>query len=315
MLMTRKILHIVLLWLFLSGLTIRQSYGQDFPWNLQYISNMHTVNPAFVGMWDIGGFMASTRKDYTSIKGAQSIQYVSYRTPIKNSQGSWALNVTKRDVGREKQLFFTGDYSYQVRLDMYNYFRFGLRGGIVNYDNNLKDYQLYPDNIPDPEFQTDLNMHFMTVLGVGGVFFNDNFYISFSVPQVINNTFKVNRAGYSSLQEFKTAYLASGYVLKMPMGVLFRPNVLVVGTVGKPVYFDFAGVVYLPNNLQIGMNMRTNGSVCLNAQFAFGNGLKVGYAADYALWQDIRKFQFGTHEILIGYEFNLYRKAGRPNYF
>jgi type IX secretion system PorP/SprF family membrane protein len=313
--MTRKLRHIILFGLLISTLAVKQALGQEFPWSLQYISNMHTINPAFVGMWDLAGFTASTRKDYTSIRGAQAIQYLSYRTPVKDHESGWALNITKRNVGREKQLFFTGDYSYQVRFDMHHYLRLGLRVGFVNYDNNLTDYQLYPDNIPDPEFQTDLNMHFMTVFGVGGIFFTDNYYISFSVPQVINNTFKVNRTGYSSLQEFKTAYLAGGHMFRLPMGILARPNVLIVGTVGKPVFFDFAGVIYLPNNLQFGLNMRTNGAVCLNAQYTFGNGIRIGYAADYALWQDIRKFQFGTHEILIGYDFNLYRKAGRPNYF
>ncbi len=313
--MIRKFSHIAIFILLVLTLTGRKAFGQEFPWSLQYINNMHTINPAFVGMWDLAGVMVSTRKDYISIKGAQAIQYLSYHTPVKNHESGWAFNIIKRDVGREKQLFVTGDYSYQVRFDMYHYLRLGLRAGFVNYDNNLTDYQLYPDHIPDPEFQTDLNMHFMTVLGVGGVFFNDDYYISFSVPRVINNTFKVNRTGYSSLQEFKTAYLSSGYVFKLPLGVLVRPNVLVIGTVGKPVYFDFAGVIYLPNNLQFGLNMRTNGAVCLNAQYTFGNGLRIGYAADYALWQDIRKFQFGTHEITVGYDFNLYRKAGRPNYF
>jgi type IX secretion system PorP/SprF family membrane protein len=199
---------------------------------------------------------------------------------------------------------------------MYYYLRFGLRAGIANYSPNLDYYHLYPDQIPDPEFLSNVNHQFMTAFGFGAVIFDDNLYVSLSVPQVINNTFKVNREGYSSLQEFKTAYLSGGYMFKLPMSLLLRPNLLVVGTVGKPVYFDVAGVVYLPSNLQFGVNIRSNGSSCFSGQYTFSNGLRIGFAADYAFFQDIRKFQYGTYEVMVGYDFNVYRKKNaRPNYF
>ncbi|HBY51235.1 MAG TPA: hypothetical protein DEH15_02070 [Marinilabiliales bacterium] len=76
-----------------------------------------------------------------------------------------------------------------------------------------------------------------------------------------------------------------------------------------------AAVVYLPNNLQFGLNLRTNGSSCFSGQYTFSNNLRIGFAADYAIFQDIRKFQVGTYELLVGYDFNIYRKTGRPSYF
>lgn len=292
-----------------------QVKGQEFPWSLQYISNMYTINPAFVGMWDKVGFLVSTRQDYTTIKGATMFQQFSYNTPIKDHTSGVGLNVIKRYVGIEKQLFFTADYAFQVRLDMYNYLRFGLKAGILNYSNSLSRYHLYPDYIIDPEFLNDIKNYNMSVVGVGGVFFNDHLFISFSVPRLINNTFRVNRTGYSSLSEFKTAYLAGSYVFKLPMGFLLRPNVLLIGTVNKPVTFDAAAILYFPYSLQLGLNLRSNGSTCLSGQVSLANNIRIGFAADYALFQDIRKFQVGTYEILVGYDFNIYRKSSRPNYF
>jgi len=315
-LMTRKYLYIIISVLSLLVFTKKHAKGQEFPWTLQYISNMHTINPAFVGMWDQAGFMLSTRKDYTTIKGANLYQQLSYHTPIKDKESGIGLNVINRNVGLEKQLFFTGDYSYQIRLDMYYYLRFGLRVGFVNYSNNLTDYQLYPDGVPDSQFLTDLRMQFMTVVGFGGIIFNDDYYVSLSIPQFINNTFQVNHSGYSSVQEFKTVYLSTGYLFHLPMSLLLRPNLLIVGTVNKPVYFDAAAILYLPNNLQFGINMRSNGSSCFSAQYTFSNNMRIGFAADYAFFQDIQKFQLGTYEVLVGFDFNVYRKKNaRPNYF
>lgn len=297
--MIRRFIHISILMLLLF-FAEKQAMGQDFPWSLQYITNMHILNPAYVGMWDKSGFMLSTRKDYASIGGSAFYQQFSYHKPVKDEKRGLGFNIQRRSVGREKKLFFTGDYSYQVRLDMYNYLRLGLRAGFVNYDNNTTDYQLYPDQIPDPEFLTDIHMYFMTVFGFGAVFFNDHLYVSLSVPQVINNTFKVNRVGYSSLHEFSTVYLSAGYVFKLPQDLHIRPNLLVVGSVGKPVYFDAAAVLYLPINLQLGLNIRSTGSTCVSSQYTFGNNLRIGFAADFALFQDIRKFQLGTYEFLVG---------------
>lgn len=311
--MRRKFVHII----FISFLLIasKQSGAQEFPWTMQYLTNMSTINPAYVGMYDISGFMLSTRKDYVSINGANMYQQFSYRTPIRDTESGIGFNIIKRNVGFEKQLFLTFDYSYQVRLDMYNYVRFGFKGGVVNYTNNLTDYHLYPDGIPDSQFMSDVSNYFMTVFGAGLVVFNDKYYVGLSVPQFINNTFDVNRAGFSSLQEFKTAYLAGGYLFRLPFGVQFRPNALIIGSLGKPVSFDLGAVVYLPNNLNLGINARSTGAFCLSAQYAFPNNVKIGFAADYALFQDIKKFQIGTYEIMVSYEFNLYRKGGRPNYF
>ncbi len=316
LLMTRKLKYIIILVLSILTTSTMLLKAQEFPWTLQYLTNMNTINPAFVGMHDKAGLMVSLRRDYVWIAGSNMFQQCSYQTPIRDTKSSVALNLTKRNIGYEKQLFLTFDYSYQIRLDLYNYLRFGFRAGVANYGNNMSDYRLYPDGIPDSQFMADVNNYYMTAFGVGALVFNDDYYVSVSVPQVVNNTFQVNRTGYSSLQEFKTLYLMGGYVIKLPFGFQLRPNVLLVGTVSKPLSFDMGAVLYMPNNLNLGINARSNGSFCLSGQYVFQNNLKMGFAADYSVFQDIRKFQIGTYEVNVTYEFNIYRKSGgRPNYF
>lgn len=311
----RWIYRIVFLLLFFSVFE-KQAEGQEYPWSLQYITNMHTINPAYVGMWDRSGLMLSTKSNWVGISGAPLSQYLGYFTSIKDQKSGVGVSLQRIRIGGEKRLFLTGDYSFQVRTDMYHYLRFGLRAGIVNFDNDLTDYQLYPDKIPDSEFTNDVKLYYMTTFGLGAVFFTNDYYISLSAPQIISNTFQVNRSNYSSLEDFKTIYLSGSYVFKMNNNIRFRPNMLVAATIGKPVYVDLAGLVYLPSNLQLGLNLRSNGMVCFSGQYTFMNNIKIGFAADYAVISDIRKFQLGTYEVLIGYDFNIYkRKYTRPNYF
>ena len=314
--MIRRYIHIFIL-LLISALVGKQNaLGQEFPWSLQYVTNMNTINPAYVGMWDRAGLFISSRTNWVGIKGAPLTQQFSYNTPVKDQKSGVGLNIQRRNVGLEKSLFVTGDYSFQVRLDVYNYLRFGFRAGFVNYDNNLKDYQLYPDQIPDPEYTTDVRQYFMTVFGVGAVMFDDKYYVSLSIPQIINNTFSVNQNGFSSLHELRTVYLAGGYVFKLPSTIMLRPNLLAVATIGKKLYFDASAILYLPGDLQFGLNLRSNGAVCFSGQYTFANNVRIGFASEYYVIPDIRKYQLGTYEIMIGYDFNLYRKKySRPYYF
>jgi len=313
--MIRRFKHIVILILLLVVAGIKAK-GQEFPWSLQYVTNMNTINPAYVGMWDRAGLFISTRINWVGIKGAPLTQQFSYYTPIRDQKSGVGVNLQRRNLGLEKSLFLTGDYSYQVRLDVYNYLRFGFRAGFVNYDNNLEAYQLYPDQIPDSEFTTDVRQYFMTVFGFGAVLFDDRYHVSLSIPQIINNTFKVNQNGFSSLHELRTVYLSGGYVFKLPSTIMLRPNMLVVATVGKQVYFDASAIVYLPGDLQFGLNIRSNGAMCISGQYTFKNNIRIGYASEYHVIEDIRKYQLGSYEIMVGYDFNLYRKKNtRPYYF
>lgn len=314
--MIHKFLTILVLNLLFCTVFYKQTKGQEYPWSLQYITNMHTINPAYVGMGDQAGLMVSTRINLVGISKSPLSQQVSYHTPVKDQKSGWGLNVRNMNIGREKQLFLSADYSYQVRVDWNHYLRFGMRGGIVVFDNNMTDYQLYPDRIPDMEFTSDVKMLFMSLVGLGAVFYNEDYYLSLTVPQVINNTFNINRSYFSSTREFKTAYLSGGYVFIMDKSIRLRPNFLIIGTVDKPFYFDASVILYLPSNLQLGLSARSNGEVCFTAQYQFNNGLRIGYASDYAIVQDVRKYQVGTYEMVVGYDFNIYRKQNpKPHYF
>lgn len=294
----------------------KQAEGQEFPWALQYVTNMSIINPAYVGMWDKSGLLVCTQQGWVGIKGAPMYKYASYFTPVKNQRSGVGVEVHMSNIGIEKRIYLTGDYSYQVRMDFTHFLRFGLRAGVVNFSNNLNDYGLYPDGKDDDEFKKNIEMYNMTTFGLGGVYFTRDYYISLSLPNVINNTFKTNASGFSSMHNFNTVYLGGGYVFNMGQEMRFRPNLLVIASMGKPIYFDAAALVYLPSNLQLGVNLRSTGAVSLSAQYTFQNRMKIGYASEYALVQDIRKFQVGKYEILVGYEFNVNkRRSKKPNYF
>jgi type IX secretion system PorP/SprF family membrane protein len=295
--------------LFLSY--IQHAKSQDYPVTLQYTTNMFTINPAYMGMNNTAGFMSSTRIDNTSINGSAIYRQLSFRAPIRSINSGIGINVIHRNIGKEKQLYCTFDYSYQIRLSMKSYLRFGLKAGVVNYRNNLTDYQLYPDGFSDSQFMTDVKNYYMTVWGAGVSISNENYCIGLSVPQFINNTYKVNSEGYSSLAELKTGYISGEYMLNILNGIRVKPVILLIITVDKPLLFDVGAVSYLPKHLDLGLHVSKNGDFCFSGQYLLNKNIKVGFATDYPVFHDISKYNLGTYELIVGYQFETRPNRGR----
>lgn len=303
---------LVLLFLYFA----MQTPGQEFPRLLHYSVNMQSVNPAFVGMWGQTGFWVSTRTNWIGVRGAVAEKQFSCYTTVSDHKAGVGVNVQRLVMGRENRLFLTGDYSFQIRVGLEHYLRFGLRAGIVNFDNSLKNYHLYPDYISDPEYIANVRLYYMTTMGLGALYFSDRYYLGFSIPQMISNTFSVNRDVWYSTPEVSTFYLSGGAVFRPSRSVYLRPNILIVRTPGKPVSVDASLLAYLPHSLLLGCNLRSDGLVCFLTQYTFRNNVRIGYAVDYPMSADIRKFQFGSGEIVVGYTFNPdKRRYVKPTFF
>jgi len=313
--MIKRLTHHMVFTVFLL-LAVVQVKGQDFPWSLQYITNMYTINPAYVGMWEQGGALLSTRVNWVGITGAPLAQQFSFHSPIKGQRSGLGMNLQRMNIGKEKRFTLSADYSYQLRFDMHNYFRFGLRAGILSLNNNLKDYDWYPDNIEDPESLSNVEMLNMTIVGIGMIFFGDKYYVSLSVPQRAINTFGIDQNLYSYMPELQTSYLSTGYAFTLKNTFVLRPNLLITSTPGRPLAFDASAILYLPGNLQGGISFRSNGAMCISGQYTFRNSLRIGYAAEYYIVPDISKYQMGSYEVFVGYDFKIgKRKNTSVHYF
>ncbi len=305
--------HMVLF--LLLGLLATVSRAQEFPYALNYVDNMFTINPAYVGMWEKVSITSMSRKNWISIQGTPFFQTFSYNSPVKNENNGIGINLQSYTIGHERRFSITGDYAYNMRVSRTAYLRMGLRVGFMNYRNNLLDYILFPDRVPDSEFMTDVNLKYMATWGVGALLFDRDYYISLSVPKIINNSLSVTVNKYSSLPEIRNFYLAGGYVFHLVHNVKFKPAGLITFASGEVPYFDGSATVILPNDLSVGILLRSNGVTCLNASYKLRN-LRFGFASEYALFSDIKKYQLGTYEFYINYEFNFYkRKYVRPVYF
>ncbi|MBN1820178.1 MAG: type IX secretion system membrane protein PorP/SprF [Prolixibacteraceae bacterium] len=305
--MKKKLKYSLILLIILLGLNWHSNAQLD-PMFTQYMFNTQSINPAYAGMWEKIGFFSLVRRNFAGIDRAPLTQLISFHTPVKNEFVGVGLNIINDNIGRETRLSIFGDYSFKVLLKRDLYLRLGLKFGFLNYNNRLSEYELYPDNQFDPAFQGEINNKFMPNFGVGAFLYNDYFYVSLSIPKLIQNDFAANVNNFSSLAEAQHVYLTAGYIFGMPKSIKFKPSVLFRYTLGLPLQFDLAGTFNFKERFELGAMLRTGSSIGFIAQWIFNKKLRVGYAVDVPI-TEIFNYQYGCHEVMVSYDIDFYGRS------
>lgn len=286
--------------------------AQQDPMYTQYMFNTQTINPAYAGTWESMGFMVLGRHQWVGLEGPHTYTF-SMQSNLKNEKVGLGLNIISDKIGKENRLGLYGDYSYQFKVSQNSNLRLGLKGGVTNYHNNLSEYQQYPGEV-DPASQGEVDVKFMPNFGVGGFLYSEKYFVSLSVPKIIENDFETNYNNYSTEAELRHFYLSAGYVFKLSESLKFKPTFLTKATLGAPVELDFSANFLLKDKVWLGAMYRTGDSFGFIAQWIFDKKLRIGYAIDFSTTK-LQSYHNGSHEVMISYEIGLKRKWSTPRMF
>ena len=290
------------------SLTVRLAGQTNDPVFTQYMNSMQTINPAYAGMWDKVGIQVFTRRYFLGQDKAPLVTSATFYKPIKNDNNGLGLNIMEEHFGHEDRITVTLDYSYQVKLDWHTYLRLGLKVGILNYNNLLTKYNLDPWNYPDAAFQEDVHIPALLKWGIGGLVYTRDYYIGLSIPQIVENDFEANRNNYQSMAEVRYAYLLGGYFFRRQRQIRFKPTLMIKAAIGEPIQADFAANWMFFDKFWIGGMYRTNNTAAIITQFVMMKNIRFGYAMEFPFGKEIWKYQIGTHEFRLVYEFDFYKR-------
>lgn len=291
------------------------SKGQQDPMYTQYIFNLQTVNPAYVGYWQTMGVTLLSRHQWVGINGHPTTQTFSFQTPLRSQNVGVGLNVVLDKVGLEKRLLVSLDYSYNVLLSENTSLRFGIKGGFTNYSHNLSEYEQYPDNQSDPLFQGTIDNKFMANFGVGLFLSSPKYFLSLSLPKIFENSYQSNVANYSTKSELRHFFFAGGMMFNISDNVKFKPSFMAKTVEGSPFEYDISANFLLAEKFWIGGMYRSGDAFGAIAQWIINKKLRLGYAYDFTT-TDLRNYHNGVHEIMISYEFVFAKRIIiSPRYF
>ncbi len=289
------------------------SKGQQDPMYTQYIFNLQTVNPAYVGYWQKIGITLLNRDQWVGFDGHPSTQTLSFQTPLESQNVGLGFNVVLDKSGLEKRLLLNLDYSYRVFLSANTSLRFGIKGGITSYSNNLSEYTQYKPS--DPLFQGTIDNKIMPNFGLGLFLSSPTYFLSLSIPKVMQSKYQSNINNFSSVSEVRHLFFAGGMLFDIAKNVKFKPGFMAKIVKGTPFQYDLSGNFLLAEKFWIGGMYRSGDSFGVIAQWVIDRKLRLGYAYDFNT-SGLQNFQNGIHEVMISFEF-VYakRRLISPRYF
>lgn len=302
----------VLIFFFLA-----RSFGQAEPISTQYMFNMQPVNAAYAGMWEKIGFSSLVRKQWAGINRSPLTQIISFHSPTKNKRVGLGLNVTNDRYALENKLSIFGDYAYEISLTPQTHLRMGLKFGFVNYNNPLTQYQLYPDDEYDYAYAQDVDLNFLPNFGLGAFLYEENYYISLSIPKLIKNNYTANINNYDLEAQVQTVYLGAGYIFRFITlnYLVFKPTVMLTAHRGLPLQYDIAANFLINHKVWLGLMNRSGNALSFISQWIFDNNLRLGFAMDLT-YNEIFPYQYGTYEITLGFDMDFFgRSYIREKYF
>jgi len=290
-------------------LTISATMAQQQVMFTQYMFNQTAINPAYAGSHRTLSVTALARKQWAGLEGAPSTLTLSAHSPIKNQRVGVGLLVVNDKIGVTSQTGLYNAYSYRIPFQNGGRLAFGLQIGFTAY--NAK-FSTVSDT--DPTFAGDVKEVHPNV--GGGLFYNTKlFYVGFSAPQLIQNTFDRNNIDSDS-KMLRHYFLTAGYVFTLNRQLKLKPSFLVKAVDGAPVQFDVNLNLLMQEVLWVGVSWRSFESVDALVQFQITEKLQFGYAYDFSTTRELSRVNSGSHEIMLNYRVLKKRQSKSiPRYF
>jgi type IX secretion system PorP/SprF family membrane protein len=301
---------------------------QDAEYNM-YLFNGLYINPAYAGSQGVLSAMAIYRQQWAGLDGAPMTVNASVNSPLKKrDQYALGLTLSNDRLGFTNMFSATGAFAYRIKIKNGNVIALGVQAGATYYQQRSRD-AFTGDNNYDPAFSVNTNLWLPNV-GLGIYAYGKRYFAGFSVPHMIpfslDTKWKLQTSD-AVAHEYNYYLLTAGYVFGKDIAkVKFRPSFLMKYQRGLPFNvpnFDFNLGFLFVDRVWLIAGVRTGGEAYsvlgntketvqpkpFNIEGVIGtihakitHQFSIGYSYRYSLSQ-IRKYETGTHEVMLGYEF------------
>ncbi len=298
----KSLCRIVLIVGFTTGI-----FAQKEPQYTQYMYNIGSFNPAYVGTVETPDITGLYRAQWTGIPGAPRTIRFGVNLPLANEKNGLGFNVVSDQLGPTTQTYIDIAYSFQVNVSENTRLSFGIDGGgsLLNVDFNKGDFEV--EN--DPILQNQQVNSFYPTIGAGVFLYEEYWYLGLSVPNFLTDG--IYNDEVAGIVEDKQQFnLIGGYVFDLSESLKFKPAFLVNYLSGSPVNLNLSANFLINDVFTLGASYRLDNAVSGLAGFQISSGTFIGYAYDYNT-NSLGEFAQGSHEVIL--KFYLGRGGGdRP---
>jgi len=288
------------------------SLAQQDEQSSMYIFNPLLFNPAYAGSKNDIQAVAVARSQWIGMKGAPQSQFLSVHSPIKFRNMALGLHLSNDKIGARARTSAYLDYAYTVQLGNDRKLNFGISAG---GDQISVDYsKLYALDPTDPQYLASLSQFKFN--GGGGVYYHSKrFYAGFSIPRMVQAKLYEGSVLLSGAYVKRHYFLTAGYVIPLNSVIDLKTSFLLKMVQNAPVTVDLNANVFFYKKFWFGGMYRYNESVGLNAAYQLKESLMFGYSFDFPINGLSTVRNFGSHEVMLSYQFGKNKSYGSPRYF
>ena len=292
---------------------------QDAHYSL-YMFNGLYLNPAYAGSHEVVDLMGIYRHQWAGIDGAPRTGNISVHGALPRNQYGLGLTIMGDHLGLTTSITATGAFSYRIKVKQTR-ICLGIQASATYYHQDNAQAipgELQQQGYYDQMFSVNKSLVIPNV-GAGIYVYGKKYYLGFSVPHIIpnslNNKLKVN-ATEAVAHQYNHYLLTAGVMIgKETSSVKARPSFLMkyVKGVDKNIPdFDLSlGLLFVDRfwlgatyRLASGLDNKKGTAVVAWFECKITQRLRFGYGFDYSLNKLNNFAKYGSHDIMLGYEFN-----------
>lgn len=270
------------------------SYGQLEPQYTQYMYNIGSFNPGYVGTVENPEIAALYRAQWIDIPGAPRTLRLGVNLPWANEKNGLGFNVISDQLGPTTQTFFNAAYSFQINVSEYTRLSFGVNAGgaLLDVDFTKGNFE----NPDEPLLTNQVFNEFFPTIGAGLFLYDDEWYLGASIPNFLTGS--VSEEAASLINDKIQFTFIGGYIFELSDDLKFKPAFLANMVQGLPLKFDLSANFLISDVFTAGASYRVNNAVSGLAGFQISNGVFVGYSYDYNT-NSLGQYNQGSHEMIL----------------
>lgn len=293
----RKLLAVIV-----SGCISSLALAQQDPQFSQNMFNRLFVNPAAAGANDAICASLLYRNQWVSFDGAPTSVVVGIDAPIANERFGIGLTVLSDEIGFENTLMakLAGAYRMNVgngKLSLgvdFDFLQHELDGEFRAPDGTANDPAIPSNGVSGTTFD----------MGAGIYYQSEKWYAGVSSTHLLEGSVDLDRFSKDFERHF---YGMLGYTFDITPSVQLKPMVFVKNVTDNTT-IDVNVNAHFNNRFWGGISWRNEDAFVVMAGLNIIENLKLGYSYDFTT-SELRDYSDGTHEIMLGYCFNVKKRV------
>ncbi|MCK5135304.1 MAG: type IX secretion system membrane protein PorP/SprF [Bacteroidales bacterium] len=294
----RRVTYIILLALFAGSVGL---LGQQMPHYTQYMFNDFVINPAIAGVHDFYQIRTSHRFQWVGLADPPLTNSIGFYGPHANLDMGYGGYVYNDVTGPTSRTGITGSYAYNIAINNDIRLSMGISASMMQF--RIDGTQLNPKIVSDESILQVVSASYLPDAGIGVYLYAEEFYVGLSAAQLLNNNIKIfdNKNGLNRLKTHIN--LTGAYRFQVDADWIIEPSVMIKGTAPKELSFDLTAKTEWKKMVWGAVSYRYHEAIGILLGYSYEETLFFGYAYDIGI-TSLRKYNTGTHEIMIGYRFN-----------